>query len=111
MRGLRGGRGAKRIAAIERAEGRSWGEAHPPVRFLAAPSRRRPPHEVPRSSRGQYLLQPQTQMEPERIAEGGEVSVTQPIRSNRHCAAMDMTCSSCAIESNERPLVAADNNT
>ena len=58
--------------------------------------RRQPPHEVRRSSRGQYLLQPQTQMEPERIAEGGELSlVTQPMRSNRHCVAMDLTCSSC----------------
>ena len=37
--------------------------------------RRQPPHEVRRSSRGQYLLQPQSQMEPERIAEVGELSV------------------------------------
>ena len=33
------------------------------------------------------------------------------MRPNRHCVAMDLTCSSCAIESKARPLVAADNNT
>jgi len=46
--------------------------------------RRQPPHEVRRSSRGQYLLQPQSQMEPERIAEGRRAlcAVTQPTRFN-----------------------------
>jgi hypothetical protein len=33
------------------------------------------------------------------------------MRPNRHCVAMDLTCSSCAIESKARPLIAADNNT
>jgi FtsP/CotA-like multicopper oxidase with cupredoxin domain len=33
--------------------------------------------------------------------------VTQPMRANRHGVAMDLTCSSCAIESKARPLVAA----
>jgi hypothetical protein len=98
LRRLRGDRGAKPI---------------PPTCFLAAPYRRRPPHEVPRSSTGQCLSQPQSQMEPKRIAEVGELKCveTQPMRSNGRCVAMDLTCSSCAIESKATPLVAADNNT
>src|SRR6516164_2410635 len=36
---------------------------------------------------------------------------TQPMRRNRRCVAIDLTCSACAFESTARPLVAADNNT